>query len=231
MSAVYRPTFLRAAAWVGPAMLTDVVTIVGCGATGSYIAVALAKMGFTQFCIYDSDLVEPHNLPNQEYDSRHVGMLKVDALELKLMEFNPDITVTKNNEFFTSDTVISDFGPVILTTDTNSSRVEIMNVCKGNLMVDHVFETRLGFHHGEVAIVDNHDSESVEKWLNTVKPDDEIPDGPCNERTCTTLVMMIAAFTVHQICEKYSAATKDERWIYNKRTLIQMNPSLTVLSM
>lgn len=225
------PIFLRAGGWVGPSTLTDTVTIIGVGATGSVLAMILARMGFTKFVIYDPDDVEPHNLPNQAYDSRHIGKPKVEALSEILKEFNADIDVECRPEYFTNETTIDDFGPVIITTDSMKSRGEIMNVCRDNIMVDYVFETRLGFHHGEVAIIDNNDSEAVDKWLQTLRDDSEIEEGPCNLRTCATLVELIASYTAHQICEKYSTNQTQDNWQYHKRTLVQMNPTLSVYNM
>ena len=226
-----RPSFQRANAWVGPASFDAVFTIIGQGATGSRITAQLARMGVTRFVLYDADVVEPHNLPNQAFDTRHVGMNKVDAMAQLLKEFNPDIQVEAHNEFFDSNTEINDFGPVVLATDTMSSRREIMEVCNQNVMVDNVFETRLGFHHGELSIIDTANASAVNSWLATLRSDEEIPEGPCNQRTCTTLVDLISAFTVHQLCEKYHAQAEDTQWKYDKRTLIQMNPKLSVITL
>ena len=41
------------------------VTVIGAGATGSFITLALAKMGVRHITVYDDDTVEEHNLPNQ----------------------------------------------------------------------------------------------------------------------------------------------------------------------
>lgn len=73
-------SFLRHAGWVGPEDLNDTLTIIGCGAVGSNLALIAAKMGFHEFDLWDADIVEPHNLANQAYDVEHIGMKKVAAL-------------------------------------------------------------------------------------------------------------------------------------------------------
>ena len=41
------------------------IHIIGCGATGSWVALMLAKMGISNITCWDFDKVEEHNLPNQ----------------------------------------------------------------------------------------------------------------------------------------------------------------------
>ena len=61
-------SFLRHAGWVGPEDLTTPLVIIGCGAVGSHVALCAAKMGFSNFILFDADVVEAHNLPNQTYE-------------------------------------------------------------------------------------------------------------------------------------------------------------------
>ena len=63
-------SFLRHAGWVGPEDLTDTINIIGCGATGSHIALAAAKAGFHSFQLWDADIVENHNADNPRIVSR-----------------------------------------------------------------------------------------------------------------------------------------------------------------
>ncbi len=56
----------------------NTIAIVGCGAIGSYVASSLAKMGLTNFNLYDFDKIEVHNLPNQFFKEKDVGKYKVN---------------------------------------------------------------------------------------------------------------------------------------------------------
>ena len=47
------------------------VTIIGAGATGSWLALMLAKLGIQDITVYDFDVVEEHNVPNQGKLSNH----------------------------------------------------------------------------------------------------------------------------------------------------------------
>ena len=54
--------------------------ILGCGAIGSSAATQLASSGAINFFLYDMDKVENVNVGVSQYDNRHVGIEKVNAL-------------------------------------------------------------------------------------------------------------------------------------------------------
>ena len=56
------------------------ISIIGCGAIGSFVGISLAKMGLTQFRLVDFDKVELHNLPNQFFNMNDIGNYKSTAL-------------------------------------------------------------------------------------------------------------------------------------------------------
>jgi hypothetical protein len=224
-------SFLRHAGWVSPEFLTDPVTIVGCGAVGSNIALTAAKMGFTRFQLFDNDDVEPHNLPNQAYDVEHIGMPKVEALSGVLRRFNPEVEVVLHNRFFTKEDASLLSGPLVIATDTMKSRKEIYEAFNNNVFVEHVFEVRLGFDYGELNIVDPLNSKQCQSWYNTLRDDKDIPEGPCNLKIITTLVGLVSNYAVHSMCAKYAARSKDQTWEYNSKTMFELAPILKVYSL
>ena len=218
-------SFLRHSGWFGPETAGDtVLNIIGVGATGSHIGLYAAKMGFHNFQIWDLDLVENHNLPNQIYENQDIGTRKVDAFERVLHSFNPHIQVTKHPYFFESEKhkdLLN--GPLVLTVDTMSARKDIYQSFKYNWKVKKVYETRLGFDYGELNIIDCFSPSQLEEWNSTLLNDNEIPEGPCNLRICTTLVCMVSAYTVHKICDMISHSKKDTEYSYQKKTIFNFN--------
>ena len=71
----------------------DVAYIIGAGATGSWLSLILSKLGFSKIKVFDFDVIEEHNLPNQFFKNRQVGMLKVMALGKNIAELgsNPNL--------------------------------------------------------------------------------------------------------------------------------------------
>jgi len=67
--------------------------IIGCGAIGSTVAETLARLGIEKFVLYDFDKVEPHNIANQMFYQRQVGMPKVHAVYQTITEINNDAKI------------------------------------------------------------------------------------------------------------------------------------------
>ena len=222
-------SFWRHSGWFAPEYAPP-LNIIGVGATGSNIGLIAAKMGFQKFRIWDPDVVENHNLPNQIYDIHHIGQHKTDAFKDVLVRFNPRIEVETYNELFTStqEQVSKLEGPLVLTVDTMQARKEIYEAFKLNWKVECVFETRLGFDYGELNVIDNSSMEACNQWYKTLMNDEDIPDGPCNLRICTTLVTIVAAQTVHHLCDMAVTRQNGKNWNPPKKVMFQLDPKLTV---
>ena len=61
-------------------VLQKPITIIGAGAVGSYTALQLAKMGFTNLSIYDFDEVSIENMSCQNFGMHQLGMNKAKAI-------------------------------------------------------------------------------------------------------------------------------------------------------
>ena len=77
------------------------ITIVGCGAIGSFLALSLAKMGATNLCLYDFDEVSIVNMSNQFFRYSDIGKNKALALRELIKDFT-DVEVDAVPEAFTS---------------------------------------------------------------------------------------------------------------------------------
>lgn len=63
------------------------VYIVGCGAIGSFAALALVKMGIVQLEVWDNDVVSIENMSNQFFRFRDIGKNKAKALHDLILDF------------------------------------------------------------------------------------------------------------------------------------------------
>lgn len=52
------------------------IAIVGVGSIGSFLALAINKLGFGNLVVIDNDTVEEHNVPTQLYSDGHIGKPK-----------------------------------------------------------------------------------------------------------------------------------------------------------
>jgi molybdopterin/thiamine biosynthesis adenylyltransferase len=223
-------SFLRHSAFFGPEDANKyVLNIIGVGATGSWIAMLAARMGWHKFRVWDLDIVESHNLPNQIYTHDDIGKKKVTALKEQLLRFNPEVEVETHDYFFESEKHKDLLqGPVIITVDSLSARKDIADAINGNWNVVHAFETRMGFTHAEINYLDCLDVESVDNFKNLLKNDSEVTEAACNERIITTLTCQVAATVVHLLCALVTKdRNKNEVQIKNK-IIFTNTPNLNV---
>ena len=226
-------SFLTHAAFFGPEDANKfVLNIIGVGATGSWIAMLAARMGWHKFRVWDLDIVESHNLPNQIYTHDDIGKKKVIALKEQLLRFNPEVQVETHDYFFESEKhkALLD-GPVIITVDSLSARKDICDAIKDNWKVLHAFETRMGFTHAEINYLDTMDSDQIDSFKALLKNDSEVTEAACNERIITTLTCQVAATVVHLLCALYTKErNKNEVQIKNK-IIFTNTPNLSVFGM
>lgn len=153
------------------------VDVIGVGATGSRIALGLAKLGVRNLHIWDPDTVEEHNLANQAYQLEHVGERKVAALAA-LIHSATGITVAQHPVLVDGS---ERFGEVVfLLTDSMSSRKAIWE--KGlryKLNISCVIETRMGVETGRVYTVNPVARAHVAGWEATLCEDQEAAVSSC----------------------------------------------------
>jgi molybdopterin/thiamine biosynthesis adenylyltransferase len=156
------------------------IHIIGCGATGSKIAISIAKLGITTLHLWDDDVVESHNIANQAYSLNDIGKSKVDALSSIIKEHTGLIPICHNEKV--KNQKLS--GVIFVLTDTMASRKEIFENCiKLNLSVQLLIETRMGTDNGRVYSINPSNPSQVEDYLNTFYTDDIAETSACGART------------------------------------------------
>jgi len=222
-------SFLRHNSFFAPSDAEDTYfNIIGVGATGSWAALIAAKMGWHNFRVWDLDIIESHNCPNQAYDLDQVGMKKVNALEQTLKKFNPDVIVEKYDCFFESKKHKDLLeGYVFIAVDSNAARADILSSISNNVDIDLAFETKMGFDHASMEIIDPFDTNHIDSLLNSLIPDDELEESACNARIMTTLTTLVASTLVHAMCDHSSSPRRKKTFTCKKKTLFYLNTFLT----
>ena len=114
-------------------IIDSTMLIIGMGGLGSPSALYLAAAGVDHLIIADFDQVELSNLQRQIiHRTEDIGDDKVNSAKAKLLELNPNITVTVANEIMHSDnlaSLIKDVDIVLDGTDNFESRFEINKAC------------------------------------------------------------------------------------------------------
>ena len=111
------------------------VLIFGLGGVGSYVAEALARAGVGSFALVDNDVVSDTNINRQLIATTStIGKKKVDVQSSRILDINPDATVTTHDLFYlpeNADTIdFSAYDYVVDAVDTITSKIEIVRRAK-----------------------------------------------------------------------------------------------------
>lgn len=223
MSNVVLPDFWRQLDLFDPEKFgSKEVHIVGCGATGSYVAFTLAKMGVRNLHLHDFDLVEAHNLPNQIFRLRDVGRAKVDALAEIITEAT-GIQPTPHNQAVTGETPLK--GIVFLLVDSMGVRQEIWRgAIRLKLHVELMVETRMAIDNGRVYAICPSRPGDVKLWENTLYSDEEAEESPCTNRCIAATVSLIASLAAWKLIKWFNGEP------FEKELIVSARPSLIISS-
>lgn len=107
------------------------VLVVGLGGVGSFAAEFIARAGVGKMTIVDGDTVDITNI-NRQLPALHstVGMNKVDVVGDRLMDINPELELTRINEFLsperTHEIVTEDFDYVMDCIDSVTPKLNLI---------------------------------------------------------------------------------------------------------
>lgn len=183
------------------------VDIIGCGATGSKVVMALAKLGITNIHAWDFDKVEAHNVANQLFGNGDIGKLKVEALA-EAVKRDTGTVITTHNEKVDGTQAMGDV--VFLLTDTMASRKQIWE--KGlryKPQVQVVIETRMGTDNGRLYCVSPILPASVKGWEATLYEDDKAEVSACGSTISVgPTADVLAGMAVWQVVRWFHYAVK-----------------------
>jgi len=196
------------------------VHIVGVGATGSYVALLLAKMGVTNLHLWDFDEVEAHNLPNQVFRLKDVGRAKVEALA-EIIEEATGTRPATHNEAVTGGTPLK--GIVFLLVDSMDVRKDIWaGSLKFKLPVELMVETRMAIDNGRVYAIRPCTPGDVKLWEGTLYSDEEAEESPCTSRSIGPTVAFIASVAAWKLIK---FANEEE---FQRELILSARPSIII---
>ena len=143
------------------------VCIVGLGATGSHVAEMAVRLGFKSFRIYDFDVVDAHNLANQNYSQEDIGKEKIDACKEMMLRINPDITIKEYRKGIEMPYTVT--GIVFLCIDNIELRKEIVEYNRNNFEVSCFVDFRILLTTAQHYFADREDKDGVDFLLSTME--------------------------------------------------------------
>lgn len=207
-----------------PKKVTAPCYIIGCGSIGSNVAELLTRQGVENMILWDMDYVESHNIANQLYTEKHIGMRKTKALKDILTEINPKLknTVQTNDTPYENETL---GGFVFMCVDNIPTRQAIIEHNFYNRNIKAVFDFRTTLLEGQHYAADWNSPKAKRSLRNSLNFTDEdaeknTPVSACGfELSVSPVVRMTAIQGIvnftnyingkemkHIICEPYSFA-------------------------
>ena len=132
-------SFSRTALLLGSAAMEKLknakVAVFGLGGVGGYVVEALARSGIGALELIDHDTVSITNINRQLLATRStVGMDKAEAARLRVLDIDPDISVTARKEFFSPDTAdafdFSGYSYVVDAIDTVTGKLALVQAAQ-----------------------------------------------------------------------------------------------------
>lgn len=111
------------------------VVVFGIGGVGSYTVEALARAGIGQIVLVDDDTVCLTNINRQLHATfKTLGRPKVEVMKERILDINPECTVTAHQVFVTADNIPSlipdDTDYVVDAIDTVASKIALAVYCQ-----------------------------------------------------------------------------------------------------
>lgn len=202
-----------------PEQFYDNINIIGAGATGSWLALQLAKLGVKgdQIKVWDFDEIEPHNIPNQAFRNDQVGEPKTHALQENIHR-DTGTMIEVQNEKFTRGRLS---GYVFLMVDSMAERKRIWEESiRMKSAIKMLIEPRMGLDMARLYNVEPMSLTQIKQYETTFYTDEEAEVSACGaSQTVVTSAMTIASYCARQLINKVSDKEMDNEilidFIYN----------------
>lgn len=203
--------------------------IIGCGATGSKVALSLAKLGIKNIHCWDDDIVEEHNIPNQAFALSDIGKPKVEALKRVILEAT-GCTITTHNERVNGTQELGDI--VFLLTDTMASRKEIWEKSlKYSFTTSLMIETRMGKDNGRIYTIVPSSPDHIRHWEGTLYEDQAAEVSSCGSTISVgPTADIVSGYAVWQFLIWYAIEKKGKDAKIENEIIFALQPQMLMAS-
>lgn len=194
MSNGYREEFItRHRDLVSHEALGRKIIIVGAGAIGSFVTLALAKMGYHNLHVYDFDTVETENIGAQFFDTASIGKKKVVALQEMVWNFTSIRINAYDYRIMKEDVLDTD---LLITAVDN---MEVRKMLSHNSNCHWLIDPRMGAEYATMEVVQMADVEAYKNYAKTLFTDSEAVQERCTAKTTIYTVLLIAGQVVKAV--------------------------------
>jgi len=189
--------FLRQLEIVSPEKLSFPITVIGAGAIGSATVVTLAKMGCSDITVWDADILEDVNIPNQLCKPAMVSRPKVEALA-ELVDELTEVRIKQVNRRYMGQRLK---GVVIVTVDNMTTRQKVWKGVKLNRKIPLLIDARMGAEFARIYAVFPTNDRDADFYEQNLYSNEDAEHLPCSARSiiyCPTVIAGYIALLVKQ---------------------------------
>ncbi len=190
-------------------VLGEHISIVGAGAVGSFTALALAKMGFTDITVFDFDKIEVENMNCQFYRHDDIGSLKVEALQSLVKDFTGVKINIKKKPYATG--VMP--GIVVSAVDSMKVRRLIWENHKEKAVATRlVIDPRMGAEFATVFAMNPMDPADIASYEKTLHTDENAEPERCTAKSTIYTALLLSGYVAKVVkdvltADRYSRIT------------------------
>jgi molybdopterin/thiamine biosynthesis adenylyltransferase len=173
------------------------VTIIGCGAVGSFTALSLAKMGIRQLTLIDHDEVSLENLANQFFREDDLDRKKVVACMEILQSFDSDVKVFPQPRPYLKGKLESDV--IISSVDSMQVRKAVWQSVLRDKKAKLLIDPRMAAHVVQVYSVQLDNPATIKAYESTLVSDSQALPDRCTARSIIYTVLPLASLICRQV--------------------------------
>lgn len=176
---------------INPDLQNKPITIIGAGSIGSFLALNLAKCGWTDITVYDFDTVSVENMSNQFFRFSDIGKNKVDALSDLVFDFT-QVRIKAVNQRLIGDELQGSKGILFYCVDSMQARAGLTQFL-GLSFFDLVIDLRMS---SEFLAIYSFKPSNTTSYKNTLYADAESVAERCTAKSTIYTATLAAAMAV-----------------------------------
>lgn len=183
---------------INPKDLELPILVIGAGGIGSWVVLALAKMGCSNITVVDPDKVEIHNIPSQFYRESQVDSLKVLALDDNIKDFtgaNIECAALKFEEYWKTEH--RDFKIIISAVDSMESRKSIWKLLQNDTTWELYIDARMGGELLRLLVIAAHFPTTIEKYEHIINTKAEASEEKCTAKSIVYNTFLCGGLVAH----------------------------------
>lgn len=181
--------------------LAQRIHIIGAGAIGSHVSIALAKMGFLNQKVWDFDEVSIENMSCQGYRFKDIGRMKVDALKDMVKDYsNQDIDVCPSK--YQGERLD---GIVVTAVDSMKVRRLAWDSLRRCQLTEYIIDPRMSAEYATMYTMNPNVEKDIVAYEKTFFSDDDGVQERCTAKStmyCATMISGLVAKTIKNLVNK-----------------------------